>query len=448
MKKAFFSLILSTLAPMGLIAAEVVCSEGELAKTVTDYSITELKVSGALDVRDFSFIAENLMSLSSLDIENTAIKAYTCSSNETFFGSRSSFDAAEIPDFAFLGMNLSAVKLPASLKAIGNAAFAGCYSLKDVEIPASVSKIGDNAFSSSGLQSVSISSGEIGDMAFADCEYLETINLDKGVTAIGDKAFAGCYSLRAANLAENSAIESIGNEAFVHTALQNFDFSRCPKIAKIGRWAFAYTRISSASLPASLEAVPEGVFFGNDYVTEISIPQSAREIGNFAYYGNPMPHGELTIPADVTYIGDNAFEHSRLAYVVAEPTTPPEMGNDVFRGVNSEGNRKPLLTNAESIDAYKNAAQWSEFIIKDISSTETVNAENSVKVFFSGSILYVCASDNIRSVVISDSAGRTCCNASVAGNSATAETRSMTDNIYIVRVTLTDGEIRTFKLLR
>ena len=81
MKKAFFSLILSTLAPMGLIAAEVVCSEGELANTVTDYSIPELEVSGALDVRDFSFIAENLMSLSSLDIENTAIKAYTCSGN-------------------------------------------------------------------------------------------------------------------------------------------------------------------------------------------------------------------------------------------------------------------------------------------------------------------------------------------------------------------------------
>ena len=68
----------------------------------------------------------------------------------------------------------------------------------------------------------------------------------------------------------------------------------------------------------------------------------------------------ITIPKNVTHIGQYAFSHcSGLTSVTCLATTPPEMETSVFSNVNCSN--IPLYVLGESVDAYRIADQWQEF---------------------------------------------------------------------------------------
>lgn len=62
MKKTILSMLLP-LAALSAWAVSVTSTPGQLSQAVTDHSVTELTVAGALDVRDFAFIADKLPAL-------------------------------------------------------------------------------------------------------------------------------------------------------------------------------------------------------------------------------------------------------------------------------------------------------------------------------------------------------------------------------------------------
>ena len=70
----------------------------------------------------------------------------------------------------------NSVKLPNTIKKIGNDAFKNCENLESINIPNSVTSIGDGAFSW--------------------CENLESINIPNSVSSIGDYAFYNCKNLK------------------------------------------------------------------------------------------------------------------------------------------------------------------------------------------------------------------------------------------------------------
>lgn len=448
MKKTILSMLLS-LAALSAWAVNVTSTPGQLSQAVTDHSVTELTVTGALDVRDFAFIADKLSALSSLDISGAEIVAYTFTANEQYLGYRNASAADALPGHAFFGSSISNIALPEQLTEIGNAAFAACANLQSISIPASVTRIGDNAFNASALTKIEVNVREIGDNAFADCASLTSVQLGSNVTTIGNRAFAGCKALASIDIAESSMLQHIGDEAFLGTAISSFDFDRCPNVESVGKWAFAGTQMRKAALPEALSEVPEGVFFGNSAAEQISVPEYAETIGDYAYYGNPSNNNVVKIPADVASIGNNAFEGVTPASVVAYPLNVPELGKEVFKGMN-DASRIVLYVEKSAIAAYQSAAQWNDFDIQDIAATDApmVGADNAIRAHFDDATLCITATVEIESVSIVNEAGVLCGKSHGTGCEVRIDTSAITSGIVIASVTMKSGEVRIFKLRR
>ena len=442
------SVFMSVLVPVSAWALTVTCSEGGLEKAVTDKTVSELTISGAVDVRDFCFMAEEMPSLTDVDMSAAVIKGYTCAAAESYFGQRGSFAADAIPAYSFFGSKLKSIKLPASLKVIGVAAFAGCKSLGGVEIPSSVETVGNSAFYSSAITAVNVPVKQIGEAAFAGCVELASVKIGSSVETVGNSAFAACPKLEMVEIAAASQLSSIGDEAFAGTSITSFDFARCQKLVSVGKWAFANTRIAVASLPKSLTDVPEGVYFGSGAAKTIIVPDDATVIGDYAYCNIGVT--SATIPAKVEYIGDNAFDGARLTELISKPLAVPSLGKEVFKGVNSDSRRATLYVNENLVGEYSNASQWREFAIEVDPGlgVEYVAGNSGVRAHFDAAVLHIEAGSRIETVLVADEAGRVVASLLPLAEATAIDTHSFGGHMYVASVVLADGSVHKIKLLR
>ena len=151
-----------------------------------------------------------------------------------------------------------------NLETIGYEAFGGCNALERITIPASVKTISDEAFYySHNLRKVEFESDSrletIGQFAFRSCYDLEEIIIPSGVTSIGRYAFSECNNLKNVVLPDNSSFTEIADNTF-----------------------------------------------NNCQFAHITIPESVKSIGNYAFYNNYYLT-EIAISGNVSYIGESAF---------------------------------------------------------------------------------------------------------------------------------------------
>ena len=118
-----------------------------------------------------------------------------------------------VSERAFRRSRITSASLPEGLESIGEAAFAGCKSLRTIQLPEGLTQIGAEAFAGSGLTSVTIpdSVTAIGDGAFANCPDLAQVHLPEGVQ-LGQGVFEGCYGLDLPEAARE-AIEAVEESA-------------------------------------------------------------------------------------------------------------------------------------------------------------------------------------------------------------------------------------------
>ena len=252
-----------------------------------------------------------------------------------------------IDSYAFGGCSgLTSVTIPNSVTSIGEGVFSGCSGLTSVFIPNSVTSIGDGTFEAcSGLTSVFIPNSvtSIGNHAFLRCSGLTSVTIPNSVTSIGDNAFGGCSGLTSVTI--GNSVTSIGDDVF----------NGC-------------SGLTSVTIPNSVTSIGDHAFYYCSGLTSVTIPNSVTSIGEYAFNGC-SGLTSVTIGNSVTSIGSWAFNTiglwtfngcSRLTKLVSLAVEPPICGESVFEKVDKTTCQ--LLVLQESINKYKTADQWKEFL--------------------------------------------------------------------------------------
>ena len=239
------------------------------------------------------------------NLRSVKIPASVATIGDNAFSSCTNLESIEIPtnvtsigyDAFFSCGSLKSVEIPASVTTIKGGAFSNCYSLNSVEIPASVTSIEDYVFSSCGsLKNVKIpiSVTTIGDNAFSYCTNLESIEIPTSVTSMGNSTFADCYSLSSIEISAN--VTSIGDNAFSScNSLESINIDKNNRV---------YSSIN-------------GVFFNKDQTILICYPMGKAQV-------------TYEIPASVTSIEDDAFEHCQNLKNIKIPTSVMTIGDGAF----------------------------------------------------------------------------------------------------------------------
>ena len=405
-------------------AIEVETTAGQLSQAVTDLTIDALTVRGTIDARDFKFIGEKLTHISTLDLSNAQIVEYS-DPQATLTGSTTTFEAGTLPPMLLMNSPVAHITLPAGLKAIGQAALAGCRNLTTIAFPESLISIGAFAFNGSGLTTVSLpahitsvgngafsrctalesasidNAGVIGDYAFLGDTMLSSVTLGQGVNTIGNGAFSGCTALKAITTASNCAITTIGAEAFAGSGLESINLSAMPQLTHIGAWAFSNTALQEINVPSSVKTMGDGIFFYNSQLTQATLPASGKiesytfagnsqlvgadivpdgteRIGDYALYGTAAIDS-LILPSSLQYIGTRAMAGMTGLKDLVVLGDVALLGDSVWAGIDQPTVNLNTTRDAEVSYAFAQADQWRDFhimleyLLGDVNNDKRIN---------------------------------------------------------------------------
>ncbi len=231
--------------------------------------IYDLTISGSLDARDIKLLRDSFSILSNLDISNTDIIEYI-GVNGTGGNTTITYPKDEMPKRSFYLTNripaIRQIKMPHSLKSIGESAFKDCQLAGSLSIPNNVTKISGNAF--------------------WYCVLLtDELIIPNSVVGIGEYAFAGCWGIK------------------------SITFSNQIKIIDDGAFADCKGFSSLFQLPDSLQYIGIGTFTTNFNISsDIVVPFNTKFIDYEAFYQSGKTNKVITKAITPPQLGLNAFD--------------------------------------------------------------------------------------------------------------------------------------------
>lgn len=340
------------------------------------------------------------------------LRAYDFKYGDLYYDITSDSTVAVTQDSKAHYKGISSIQIPASIPysgkkysvtSIGEYTFFECSSLKSITISQSVTKIEEHIIDGcNNLQAVVVERGNpiydsrsncnaiietatntlivgcrstiipntvdtIGKYAFCRCDSLKSIIIPYGVKSIAHFAFCRC---------ENLTTISIPNSV---TKIGDYVFSDCPKLNSItipgsvagwGEMTFYSSYLSFVIIGNGVTYIPRCTFLDCTNLKTVVIPNSVTRI-EWGAFGNCSSLKTITIPNSVTFVGAGAFAHcfgltSVTCYAIEPPYTTDTYYDrwdtivcDPFEGLPT----MPLYVPAESVEKYKQAKCWKDFIV-------------------------------------------------------------------------------------
>ena len=336
---------------------------------------------------DYSTVEYEEATYNITSVQQDAFRHYSDVNARLYFKKLSNISTAAFYNVKCYEINLSG----SNLTVIPNNAFkdANC---KEVFIPESVTRISANAFKECTVSTLNASNlTYIDDAAFQWCRSLTSIDLSKA-TYIGGAAFYGCSALSAIDL---SNVTYIGGNAFEEcTNLKNITLPQCLKTVKQNAFRGCYlTSLTMYNTAETFES-NQHIMADNGTVTMNIIDWGNKNAlsGNSGInqaitykYDNETITGELSLPDNLTILGEGALYHcidltiinmpasltqigakalakcSNLCAIHCDATTAPAVANaNAFSEVDKSIN-VIIPDNAESYYSYIHTTGWNEF---------------------------------------------------------------------------------------
>lgn len=270
-----------------------------------------------------------------------------------------------IDQFAFnFSSSIVSVTIPDSVSVIGAGAFQNCTSLTEIEIPDSVSLIPEWLFyNCTSLEKITLPETirDMGDLVFYKTPWLEqqkaendmvildTFLIDawqcEGDVVIPEGVTKICASSFYQNENEKSAVTSltipksvtrisdVPNYFTGNGDLYWYELSQCKTLESIsvaaenpnyqskdgvlfskdGTQLLCYPRGKSGAyeIPAGVTELEDGIFFGCELLSSVTLPQGMTKIGQSAF-SSCTSLAEVSIPDSVTEVGYQAFRDTAI----------------------------------------------------------------------------------------------------------------------------------------
>lgn len=385
------SLISLSQTTINLSSAGTLLVLAQQAGVKTD-TITQLKLTGNTDARDFKTIRDLMINLEELDISLTDIVYYKGVEGTIGTGDLI-YEANQVPYMALAGCQklkhvslpqsatslgalgfdsntqLVSVTLPDQIKSISYGMFYGCTSLFSVEIPASVKIIGVSAFSGcTSLQSIPFSPNSelisITAFGFQNCSSLSVIQLPQSLTTIDEQAFSNCTGFKEFTIStgiktltvdafrgcknierftvspENNYFSSSEGVLFNKTktklvsyplGIQNSSYVVPETVDTIGIEAFGTNEIiENISFSSNLKVIDKSAFYGCSNLTTLNFPYALKEIKSFAF-SDCVKLSTIRFSESLLTIGESAFRDCSDIQTITLPESLKEISYNAFR---------------------------------------------------------------------------------------------------------------------
>ena len=179
--------------------------------------------------------------------------------------------------------------------------------------------------------------------SFANCSSLTDMLLPDGLEVLDSYALKGCTQLRVDYLPES--IMTINRDVFYENTNMLDDVVLPNLTGSLGGGAFAKTNIKRV------------LNLGNITATNTSSAYYPTNYGAGPFAGC-VELELLKLPSSLTSIGSAlAAGCTSLKAILVNATTPPTLGNNCFENTNS----CPIYVPDDSVEAYKNATNWSKY---------------------------------------------------------------------------------------
>lgn len=317
-------------------------SAGNLATLLnsTELSnISNLKITGTIDARDFVTMRDKMPKLAALDLSSANITAYSgidgsgfsmvsggplkiktlinetgdvpsnltdCKTKQTVKSTLISYPANEIPVDAFYSY----------------ATTSGKRTLYNIVLPSTLTSIGNEAFLYTGLTSINFpqSLKRIGDWAFQGT-LLSEVNLPPSVNELGEGSFFSTPNNTSFNVSSDNAFYSSADGVL---------FSK----DKSSLIAFPLIKYSpNYTIPSTVKVIEYGAFYNTFWIGNVIFPSSLSAIKDYGFYGSSLSSLDLSGCNQLQTIGNYAFA-STIISSLKLPASIISLGQYVFSNSN------------------------------------------------------------------------------------------------------------------